>query len=92
MFSSHLDLLLTCTSFLFANNHTVFSAPQKVTDLAEYIKEKIWLDPKAADLQWSLFVAALNSYRYDSVLRPFPPMFHQEDGEKDHKAMVCTEL
>lgn len=59
-----------------------------MTELAEYIKEKIWQDPLAADLQWSLFLAALKSYRFDSVLRPFPPMFVGEDDEKDLKALV----
>ncbi|KAK8758344.1 hypothetical protein V5799_004037 [Amblyomma americanum] len=32
-------------------------------------------DVQAADFQWSLFVAALRSYRYDTVLRPFPSSF-----------------
>ncbi|XP_071503844.1 protein mono-ADP-ribosyltransferase PARP16-like [Diadema antillarum] len=39
----------------------------------------------AADLKWSLFVGALDSYRHDSVLRPYPPgaEFLNSDGEKD---------
>lgn len=60
---------------------------EEATELAEYIKERIWQDPLAADLQWSLFIAALNSYRFDSVLRPFPPMFIGEDEEKDLKSL-----
>ncbi|KAJ1521586.1 hypothetical protein ONE63_003238 [Megalurothrips usitatus] len=32
-------------------------------------------DVHAADLRWSLFAAAAQSYKYDSVLRPFPPLF-----------------
>ncbi|XP_069672200.1 protein mono-ADP-ribosyltransferase PARP16-like [Periplaneta americana] len=32
-------------------------------------------DPQAADVKWSLFVAACQSYRYDSCLKPFPPQF-----------------
>ena len=54
----------------------------------EFIKERIWLDPLAVDLQLSLFIAAMNSYRHDTVLRPFPPMFQSDDKEKDIKAMV----
>ena len=54
----------------------------------DFIKERIWLDPLAVDLQLSLFIAAMNSYRHDTVLRPFPPMFQSEDKEKDIKTMV----
>ncbi|WAR01015.1 PAR16-like protein, partial [Mya arenaria] len=39
---------------------------EEVTELAEHIKERIWQDPLAADLQWSLFLAALCNYRYDT--------------------------
>lgn len=53
----------------------------------DFIKERIWLDPLAVDLQLSLFIAAMNSYRHDTVLRPFPPMFQSEDKEKDIKTM-----
>ena len=54
----------------------------------DFIKERIWLDPLAVDLQLSLFIAAMNSYRHDTVLRPFPPMFQSDDKEKDIKTMV----
>ena len=58
----------------------------------DFIKERIWLDPLAVDLQLSLFIAAMNSYRHDTVLRPFPPMFQSEDKEKDIKTMVYMSL
>lgn len=32
-------------------------------------------DFKAADLRWSLFVAAALSFRYETCLKPFPPAF-----------------
>lgn len=60
----------------------------QATELADYIKEKIWQDPIAADLQWSLFLAALKNYKYDSLLRPFPPMFINENDDKDLNALV----
>lgn len=41
----------------------------------------------ATDLRWSLFVAALYSYRFDTVLKPFPPQY-LKDGEKDMKNLV----
>lgn len=44
-------------------------------------------DLTAADLKWSLFVAACQSYKQDSCLRPFPPMF-LKDGSKDFTALV----
>lgn len=56
---------------------------QKVVDV---IKE----DLLAADLTWSLFLAALKSYRHDSILRPFPNAFVSEAGEKDFETLVCN--
>lgn len=41
-------------------------------------------DLAAADLQWSLFVAALRSYRYDTVLRPFPASFTDHATDTKH--------
>lgn len=46
-------------------------------------------DPKAADLKWSLFVAASNTYRYDSCLKPFPPMYIKNEC-KDIEALVLS--
>ncbi|XP_022106191.1 mono [ADP-ribose] polymerase PARP16-like [Acanthaster planci] len=51
---------------------------------------KIQSDETAADLQWSLFQSALNSYRRDSVLRPFPPTLPAStpnNQEKDYTAL-----
>jgi len=48
-------------------------------------------DPKAADLKWSLFVAACQSYRYDSCLKPFPSQF-SNNGIKDREYLVCTHI
>lgn len=36
-------------------------------------------DPVAADLRCSLFVAAAQSYKRDSLLRPFPPRYLRGD-------------
>ncbi|XP_048732286.1 protein mono-ADP-ribosyltransferase PARP16-like [Ostrea edulis] len=44
----------------------------------------------ATDLRWSLFVAALYSYRFDTVLKPFPSQFLKENGEKDMKKLERT--
>lgn len=38
----------------------------------ELIQTSLNLDLEACDLKWTLFVAAAQSYRYDSRLTPFP--------------------
>ncbi|XP_053320469.1 protein mono-ADP-ribosyltransferase PARP16 [Spea bombifrons] len=45
-------------------------------------------DPLAADLKCSLFISALKSYKRDSVLRPFPP-FYTNDQYKDFDALIA---
>lgn len=39
-------------------------------------------DPVAADLRCSLFVAAAQSYKRDSLLRPFPPRYISGDNKE----------
>ena len=47
-------------------------------------------DPVACDVHVSLFVSAANSYRFDSVLSPFPPILCNigNHGEKDIDSLV----
>ncbi|XP_012536292.2 protein mono-ADP-ribosyltransferase PARP16 isoform X2 [Monomorium pharaonis] len=63
-----LDILYTSRIDHNISNEEV---EQKIS-LLKHLLEK---DPTAADLKWSLFVAASNTYRYDSCLKPFPPMY-----------------
>ena len=51
------------------------------------LKHLLEKDPKAADLKWSLFIAACHTYRYDSCLKPFPPMYIKNEC-KDIDALV----
>lgn len=44
---------------------------EKVKQLTEILEK----DLIASDFKWTLFVAASNSYKYDSLLKPFPLMF-----------------
>lgn len=44
-------------------------------------------DPVAADLRCSLFVAAAQNYKRDSLLRPFPPRYISED-DKDFEELL----
>ncbi|XP_076294868.1 protein mono-ADP-ribosyltransferase PARP16-like [Lasioglossum baleicum] len=55
---------------------------KKVSSL-KFILEK---DFTAADLKWTLFVAACNTYRYDTCLKPFPPMYIKNEC-KDIEAL-----
>jgi hypothetical protein len=41
--------------------------------------ETLQRDANACELKWTLFVAAAQSYRYDSQLKPFPPFY--QDGQ-----------
>ncbi|XP_077989084.1 protein mono-ADP-ribosyltransferase PARP16-like [Glandiceps talaboti] len=58
------------------------------------VLRKIDEDPVAVDVQLSLFMSAVQSYRHDTVLRPFPPMFINSSGEKDINSLqsVCNSL
>lgn len=51
------------------------------------LKHLLEKDPRAADLKWSFFVAASNTYRFDSCLKPFPPMYIKNEC-KDIEALV----
>lgn len=55
------------------------------------LKHLLEKDPKSADLKWSLFIAACNTYRCDSCLKPFPPMYIKKEC-KDIDALVITVL
>ncbi|GAB1603768.1 protein mono-ADP-ribosyltransferase PARP16-like [Argonauta hians] len=61
--------------------------PNIQTEGKRAVLERVNSDPAACDLTISLFVAAVHSYRHDSVLRPFPPAFIKEDLEKDKKGL-----
>ena len=49
-------------------------------------------DPVACDVLVALFVSAANSYRFDSVLSPFPPTLCNvgNHGEKDIDSLVSN--
>ncbi|XP_069137274.1 LOW QUALITY PROTEIN: protein mono-ADP-ribosyltransferase PARP16-like [Argopecten irradians] len=54
------------------------------------LRQKITEDQFATDLVLSFFVAALKSYKFDSLLKPFPPTFSRDDGEKDMASLEKT--
>lgn len=59
-----------------------------ITALLKYLSE----DTLAADAKWNLFIAACQSYRYDSCLKPYPPMFFTRTREKDINSLVSVTL
>lgn len=61
----------------------VKEAEKKISSLKNLLKR----DPQAADFKWSLFIAACHTYRHDSCLKPFPPMYTKNET-RDIEALV----
>lgn len=53
------------------------------------VREAAARDTLAADLRCSLFTSALQSYKRDSALRPFPASYARHD-RKDFEALVSV--
>lgn len=58
-------------------------------EAAARVREAAGRDPLAADLRCSLFAAALQSYKRDSALRPFPGRYAGADS-KDFEGLVSA--
>ncbi|XP_065369961.1 protein mono-ADP-ribosyltransferase Parp16 isoform X2 [Calliphora vicina] len=62
------------------------ASQQQLEDCAAYLNKiqalqyALETDLLACDAKWTLFVSAALSYRYDLVLRPFPPQFADEQS------------
>ncbi len=50
------------------------------TSLLFQLLSSLCEDPLACEAQLSLFCAAAESYKHDSLLRPFPPQFLRDGG------------
>jgi len=62
---------------------------ESVEDIRATIISLLDQDMLACDVQMSLFIAAATSYRQDTSLRPFPPMFYNPDSqERDVAGLV----
>ncbi|CAG2053815.1 unnamed protein product [Timema podura] len=57
------------------NLNTQSSSRLDVDSKLSALRAFIEKDRLAADIKWSMFVSACQSYRYDSCLKPFPPQF-----------------
>ncbi|XP_061451517.1 protein mono-ADP-ribosyltransferase PARP16 isoform X2 [Rhineura floridana] len=56
--------------------------------IRERVREALQTDLLAADLKCSFFVSALQNYKRDSVLRPFPGLYTAEET-KDFEALLA---
>ena len=54
------------------------------------VLQRLESDLSSADMQWSLFMSALESYRHDSILRPFPSAYVEDDGSKNVQRLVSV--
>ena len=57
-------------------------------DLHGNIHEHLQRDILAADFLTSVFWSAMSSFRHDTILRPFPPMFLTGEVHKDIEGVV----
>ncbi|XP_005990180.1 protein mono-ADP-ribosyltransferase PARP16 [Latimeria chalumnae] len=62
--------------------------PSASNDICDKVEGSLKRDLLAADLKCSLFVSALQSYKRDSVLRPFPSAYLSEDS-KDFDGLLA---
>lgn len=65
----------------------ISSLENETSNIFQAVVSVVKRDLVAADVKWTLFVAASQSYKHDSCLRPFPPMFVKA-GNKDFIALV----
>lgn len=56
----------------------------------ERVLQRLETDLTSADMRWSLFFSALESYRHDSILRPFPSAYLENEGSKNFQALVSA--
>lgn len=81
----------------------VEEVPPLPTSPQETINEVLQRDILSAEFLMALFWSAMNSFRHDSILRPFPAMFledrvetaersersEREEQKKDIEGLVC---
>ena len=56
----------------------------------ERVLQRLASDITSADMRWSLFISALESYRHDSILRPFPSAYVEDGVNKNFQALVSA--
>ncbi|XP_045561981.1 protein mono-ADP-ribosyltransferase PARP16 isoform X2 [Salmo salar] len=62
--------------------------PLPPDEVRELVCSCLHRDPVAADLRCSLFVAAAQSYKRDSLLRPYPPRYIRDTDTKEFDELL----
>uniref|UniRef100_T1JDR7 Poly [ADP-ribose] polymerase n=1 Tax=Strigamia maritima TaxID=126957 RepID=T1JDR7_STRMM len=76
-------ILLDKMLFLKEKDRNYRYYSMSVTRTNSLTAEKVDTNHLSRDLLWNIFLSALNSYRHDTLVRPFPPFYIGESGEKD---------
>lgn len=87
------SLLQTCSQTEL--DSTDLSGKQNTTNNGSPLEElirKLKDDLNACDMKWTLFVAAAQSYRYDSQLKPFPAFYQMGTTVDITKLMAVIEI
>ena len=68
------------------------SEEKDVAEVKSRVLSRISADLSACDCLVALFHSAASSYRHDTVLKPFPPVFVMKDGTKDIDGLVSVSV
>lgn len=80
------DHFVTTSNIGEKENHKSYN----LSEVRDAILECLHRDILACDVQLSLFVGAASSYRHDSSLSPFPPLYLDTSDNKDIKGLQET--
>ncbi|XP_023939523.1 protein mono-ADP-ribosyltransferase PARP16 [Bicyclus anynana] len=80
---------LASVSESLSDNNNYQAKLDSLEKKAVHLRLTLEKDFKAADFKWSLFVAAAFSFRYESCLKPFPPVF-LKNGIKDMDELLSV--
>lgn len=88
-----ISFLLTpvCESYKMVETETTMNL-EDVFNENDKLKKEIRRDLLALDLRLSLFVGAVQSFKYESLLKPVPALYRKSDGEvdiDDIRKLVC---
>lgn len=78
------DILIDNLNNFDNNISNVYSNNKKMEDIRDIIRK----NKLGCDFLLCLFIAAVNSYRTDRCLRPFPKKYITSDNEKDFQLIV----
>ncbi|XP_067633976.1 protein mono-ADP-ribosyltransferase PARP16 [Eurosta solidaginis] len=74
----------------YVTRNSDLQVAQDMLDKINALRFLLETDLIACDAKWTLFVAAAQSYRYDTQLKPFPPRFVSTDAGLDIDALISV--